>query len=158
MENYSIKSKINILSKIIDILFTSFSCFIVYFGIKTGVFFSKISYIIFTISLVIVYGWWFVRDFILYKTLKITHYELIFWYPILRKEIRIPKKDIQKIVFIESEYVPKLWIFYHRLKINTENENYIISSKDYRNFWEILENIGEKFPKRRIASYRKNSC
>lgn len=87
MENYSIKSKINILSKIIDILFTSFSCFIVYFGIKTGVFFSKISYIIFTISLVIVYGWWFVRDFILYKTLKITHYELIFWYPILRKEI-----------------------------------------------------------------------
>lgn len=158
MENYSIKSKINILSKIIDILFTSFSCFIVYFGIKTGVFFSKISYIIFTISLVIVYGWWFVRDFILYKTLKITHYELIFWYPILRKEIRIPKKDIQKIVFIESEYVPKLWIFYHRLKINTENENYIISSKDYRNFGEILENIGEKFPKRRIASYRKNSC
>ena len=158
MENYSIKSKINILSKIIDILFTSFSCFIVYFGIKTGVFFSKISYIIFTISLVIVYGWWFVRDFILYKTLKITHYELIFWYPILRKEIRIPKKVIQKIVFIESEYVPKLWIFYHRLKINTENENYIISSKDYRNFWEILENIGEKFPKRRIASYRKNSC
>ena len=158
MDNYKVKSKINILSKIIDILFTSFSCFIVYFGIKTGVFFSKISYIIFTISLVIVYGWWFVRDFILYKTLKITHYELIFWYPILRKEIRIPKKDIQKIVFIESEYVPKLWIFYHRLKINTENENYIISSKDYRNFWEILENIGEKFPKRRIASYRKNSC
>jgi len=158
MENYSIKSKINILSKIIDILFTSFSCFIVYFGIKTCVSFSKISYIIFTISLVIVYGWWFVRDFILYKTLKITHYELIFWYPILRKEIRIPKKDIQKIVFIESEYVPKLWIFYHRLKINTENEKYIISSKDYRNFWEILENIGEKLPKRRIASYRKNSC
>ena len=158
MENYSIKSKINILSKIIDILFTSFSCFIVYFGIKTGVFFSKISYIIFTISLVIVYGWWLLRFFILYNTLKITHYELIFWYPILRKEIRIPKKDIQKIVFIESEYVPKLWIFYHRLKINTENENYIISSKDYRNFWEILENIGEKFPKRRIASYRKNSC
>ena len=158
MENYSIKSKINILSKIIDILFTSFSCFIVYFGIKTGVFFSKISYIIFTISLVIVYGWWFVRDFLLYKTLKITNYELIFWYSVLRKEIRIPKKDIQKIVFIESEYVPKLWIFYHRVKINTENENYIISSKDYRNFWEILENIGEKFPKRRIASYRKNNC
>ena len=106
----------------------------------------------------IVYGWWVVRDFLLYKTLKITNYELIFWYSVLRKEIRIPKKDIQKIVFIESEYVPKLWIFYHRVKINTENENYIISSKDYRNFWEILENIGEKFPKRRIASYRKNNC
>lgn len=68
------------------------------------------------------------------------------------------KKDIQKIVFIESEYVPKLWIFYHRIKINTENNSYIISSKDYRNFWEILENIGEKLPKRRITSYRKNSC
>ena len=158
MENYRIESKINILSKFIDSLFISFSCFIVYFGIKTGVSSSKISYIIFTISLVIVYGWWFVRDFLLYKTLKITNYELIFWYSVLRKEIRIPKKDIQKIVFIESEYVPKLWIFYHRVKINTENENYIISSKDYRNFWEILENIGEKFPKRRIASYRKNNC
>ncbi len=158
MENYRIESKINIWSKFIDSLFISFSCFIVYFGIKTGVSSSKISYIIFTISLVIVYGWWFVRDFLLYKTLKITNYELIFWYSVLRKEIRIPKKDIQKIVFIESEYVPKLWIFYHRVKINTENENYIISSKDYRNFWEILENIGEKFPKRRIASYRKNNC
>lgn len=158
MENYSIESKINIWSKFIDSLFISFSCFIVYFVIKTGVSSSKISYIIFTISLVIVYGWWFVRDFLLYKTLKITNYELIFWYSVLRKEIRIPKKDIQKIVFIESEYVPKLWIFYHRVKINTENENYIISSKDYRNFWEILENIGEKFPKRRIASYRKNNC
>jgi hypothetical protein len=158
MENYRIESKINIWSKFIDSLFISFSCFIVYFVIKTGVSSSKISYIIFTISLVIVYGWWFVRDFLLYKTLKITNYELIFWYSVLRKEIRIPKKDIQKIVFIESEYVPKLWIFYHRVKINTENENYIISSKDYRNFWEILENIGEKFPKRRIASYRKNNC
>lgn len=158
MENYRIESKINIWSKFIDSLFISFSCFIVYFGIKTGVSSSKISYIIFTISLVIVYGWWFVRDFLLYKTLKITNYELIFWYSVLRKEIRIPKKDIQKIVFIESEYVPKLWIFYHRVKISTENENYIISSKDYRNFWEILENIGEKFPKRRIASYRKNNC
>lgn len=158
MENYRIESKINIWSKFIDSLFISFSCFIVYFVIKTGVSSSKISYIIFTISLVIVYGWWFVRDFLLYKTLKITNYELIFWYSVLRKEIRIPKKDIQKIVFIESEYVPKLWIFYHRVKISTENENYIISSKDYRNFWEILENIGEKFPKRRIASYRKNNC
>lgn len=158
MENYRIESKINIWSKFIDSLFISFSCFIVYFVIKTGVSSSKISYIIFTISLVIVYGWWFVRDFLLYKTLKITNYELIFWYSVLRKEIRIPKKDIQKIVFIESEYVPKLWIFYHRVKINTENENYIISSKDYRNFWEILENIGEKLPKRRITSYRKNSC
>ncbi len=158
MENYRIESKINIWSKFIDSLFISFSCFIVYFVIKTGVSSSKISYIIFTISLVIVYGWWFVRDFLLYKTLKITNYELIFWYSVLRKEIRIPKKNIQKIVFIESEYVPKLWIFYHRVKINTENENYIISSKDYRNFWEILENIGEKFPKRRIASYRKNNC
>lgn len=158
MENYRIESKINIWSKFIDSLFISFSCFIVYFVIKTDVSSSKISYIIFTISLVIVYGWWFVRDFLLYKTLKITNYELIFWYSVLRKEIRIPKKDIQKIVFIESEYVPKLWIFYHRVKINTENENYIISSKDYRNFWEILENIGEKFPKRRIASYRKNNC
>ncbi len=158
MENYRIESKINIWSKFIDSLFISFSCFIVYFVIKTGVSSSKISYIIFTISLVIVYGWWVVRDFLLYKTLKITNYELIFWYSVLRKEIRIPKKDIQKIVFIESEYVPKLWIFYHRVKINTENENYIISSKDYRNFWEILENIGEKFPKRRIASYRKNNC
>ena len=158
MENYRIESKINIWSKFIDSLFISFSCFIVYFVIKTGVSSSKISYIIFTISLVIVYGWWVVRDFLLYKTLKITNYELIFWYSVLRKEIRIPKKDIQKIVFIESEYVPKLWIFYHRVKINTENESYIISSKDYRNFWEILENIGEKFPKRRIASYRKNNC
>lgn len=158
MENYRIESKINIWSKFIDSLFISFSCFIVYFGIKTGISFSKISYMIFTILLVIVYGQWFVRDFVLYKTLKITHYELIFWYPVLRKEIRIPKKDIQKIVFIESEYVPKLWIFYHRIKINTENNSYIISSKDYRNFWEILENIGEKLPKRRITSYRKNSC
>lgn len=158
MENYRIESKMNIWSKIIDSLFISFSCFIVYFGIKTGVSFSKVSYMIFTILLVIVYGWWFVREFVLYKTLKITHYELIFWHPVLRKEIRIPKKDIQKIVFIESEYVPKLWIFYHRIKINTENNSYIISSKDYRNFWEILENIGEKLPKRRIASYRKNSC
>lgn len=118
MENYRIESKINIWSKFIDSLFISFSCFIVYFVIKTGVSSSKISYIIFTISLVIVYGWWFVRDFLLYKTLKITNYELIFWYSVLRKEIRIPKKDIQKIVFIESEYVPKLWIFYHRVKIN----------------------------------------
>lgn len=158
MENYRIESKMNIWSKIIDSFFISFSCFIVYFGIKTGISFSKVSYMIFTILLVIVYGWWFVRDFVLYKTLKITHYELIFWYPVLRKEIRIPKKDIQKIVFIESEYVPKLWIFYHRIKINTENNSYIISSKDYRNFWEILENIGEKLPKRRITSYRKNSC
>ena len=158
MENYRIESKMNIWSKIIDSFFISFSCFIVYFGIKTGVSFSKVSYMIFTILLVIVYGWWFVRDFVLYKTLKITHYELIFLYPVLRKEIRIPKKDIQKIVFIESEYVPKLWIFYHRITINTENNRYIISSKDYRNFWEILENIGENLPKRRITSYRKNSC
>ena len=122
MENYRIESKMNIWSKIIDSFFISFSCFIVYFGIKTGISFSKISYMIFTILLVIVYGRWFVREFVLYKTLKITHYELIFWYPVLRKEIRIPKKDIQKIVFIESEYVPKLWIFYHRIKINTENQ------------------------------------
>ena len=67
------------------------------------------------------------------------------------------KKDIQKIVFIESEYVPKLWIFYHRIKINTENNSYIISSKDFRNFWEILE-YRRKASKRRITSYRKNSC
>lgn len=158
MENYRIESKMNIWSKIIDSLFISFSCFIVCFGIKTGVSFSKISYMIFTILLVIVYGWWFVRGFILYKTLKITHNELIFWYPVLKKEVRIPNKDIQKIVFIESEYIPKLWIFYHRIKVNTENNSYIISSKDYRNFWEILENMGEKLPKRRITSYRKNSC
>ena len=97
MENYRIESKINIWSKFIDSLFISFSCFIVYFGIKTGVSSSKISYIIFTISLVIVYGWWFVRDFLLYKTLKITNYELIFWYSVLRKEIRIPKRIFKRL-------------------------------------------------------------
>lgn len=158
MKNYKTESKINILSKIIDSLFVGFSCFIVYFGIKTEVSFSKASYIIFTVLLVVVYGWWFVRDFIMYKTLKVSHFELIFWYPVLRKEVRIPKKDIQKIEFIESEHIPKLWIFYHRIKINTENKNYIISSKDYRNFWEILDNLGEKLPKRRVESYKKNNC
>ena len=149
MENYKMKSKINILSKIVDSFFIVFSCFIVYFGLKTGVSFSK------TILLGVFYGFIFIRDFLFYKTLKITHYELIFFYPILRREIRIEKKDIQKIDFIKSEHIPKLWIYYYRVKITMENKNYIISSKDYRNFWEILNNIGEKLPKRKIESYKK---
>lgn len=155
MKNYKIKSKINILSKIIDSFFIGFSCFIVYFGLKTGVSFSKNSYIVFTILLGVFYGFIFIRDFIFYKTLKITHYELIFFYPILRKEIRIEKKEVQKIDFIESEHIPKLWIYYYRVKIITGNKNYIISSKDYRNFWEILNNIGAKLPKRKSESYRE---
>lgn len=155
MDNYKIKSKINILSKIIDSFFIGFSCFIVYFGLKTGVSFSKNSYIVFTILLGVFYGFIFIRDFIFYKTLKITHYELIFFYPILRKEIRIEKKEVQKIDFIESEHIPKLWIYYYRVKIITGNKNYIISSKDYRNFWEILNNIGAKLPKRKSESYRE---
>lgn len=156
MENYKIKSKINILSKIVDSIFIIFSYFIGYFGLKTGVVFSKNSYIIFTILLVIFYGWIFIRDFILYKSMKITHYELIFFYPLLSKEVRIKKKDIEKIKFIESEFIPKLHIHYYRIKIVTENKNYIISSKDYRNFWSILDNIGAKLPKRKIESYRKD--
>lgn len=156
MENYKIKSKINILSKIIDSIFISFSCFVVYFGLKTKVAFSKNSYIIFTILLAIFYGWIFIRDFILYKTIKITHYELIFFYFFLRKEIRVKKKDIKKIEFIESEFIPRLYIHYYRVKIITENKNYIISSKDYKNFWSILNNIGTKLPKRKIESYKRN--
>ena len=104
MENYKMKSKINILSKIVDSFFIVFSCFIVYFGLKTGVSFSKNSYTVFTILLAVFYGFIFIRDFIFYKTLKITHYELIFFYPVLRKEIRIQKKDIQKIDFIAVSY------------------------------------------------------
>ena len=157
MENYKIKSKINILSKIIDSFFIGFSCFIVYFGLKTGVSFSKNSYIIFTILLAVFYGFIFIRDFIFYKTLKITHYELIFFYPVLRKEIRIDKKDIQKIDFIESEHISRLWIYYYRVKITMENKSYNISSKDYRNFLDILKNIGAKLPKRKIESYNKNN-
>ena len=157
MENYRIKSRINILSKIIDSFFIGFSCFIVYFGIKTGVTFSKNSYIVFTILSVIVYGFIFTRDFIFYKTLKITHYELIFFYFFLRKEIRVKKKDIKNIEFIENEFIPKLHIHYYRIKIVTENKNYIISSKDYRNFWDILNNIGTKLPKKKIESYRRNT-
>ena len=157
MENYKIKSKINIFSKIIDSFFIGFSCFIVYFGLKTGVSFSKNSYIIFTILLAVFYGFIFIRDFIFYKTLKITHYELIFFYPVLRKEIRIDKKDIQKIDFIESEHISRLWIYYYRVKITMENKSYIISSKDYRNFLDILKNIGAKLPKRKIESYNKNN-
>ena len=38
-----------------------------------------------------------------------------------------------------------------------ENKNYIISSKDYKNFWEILNNIGAKLPKRKIENYRRGS-
>ena len=155
MDNYKIKSKINILSKIVDSFFIGFSCFIVYFGVKTGVSFSKSSYIVFTILSGVFYGFIFIRDFIFYKTLKITHYELIFFYPVLRREIRIQKKDIQKIDFIESEHISRLWIYYYRVKITMENKNYIISSKDYRNFWEILNNIGAKLPKRKIESYKK---
>ena len=157
MENYKIKIKINIFSKIVDSFFIGFSCFIVYFGLKTGVSFSKNSYIIFTILLAVFYGFIFIRDFIFYKTLKITHYELIFFYPVLRKEIRIDKKDIQKIDFIESEHISRLWIYYYRVKITMENKSYIISSKDYRNFWDILKNIGAKLPKRKIESYNKNN-
>lgn len=48
MGNYRIESKINILSKIIDSIFIIFTYFIVYFGLKTKVTFSKNSYIIFT--------------------------------------------------------------------------------------------------------------
>ena len=155
MDNYKIKSKINILSKIVDSFFIGFSYFIVYFGLKTGVSFSKNSYAVFTILLGVFYGFIFIRDFIFYKILKITHYELIFFYPVLRREIRIQKKDIQKIDFIESEHIPKLWIYYYRVKITMENKNYIISSKDYRNFWEILNNIGAKLPKRKIESYKE---
>ena len=117
MENYKIKSKINILSKIIDSFFIGFSCFIVYFGPKTGVSFSKNSYTVFTILLGVFYGFIFIRDFIFYKTLKITYYELIFFYPILRKEARIQKKDIQKIDFIKSEYIPKLSIILDKIFI-----------------------------------------
>lgn len=157
MENYRIKSRINILSKIIDSFFIGFSCFIVYFGIKTGVTFSKNSYIVFTILSVIVYGFIFIRDFIFYKTMKITHYELIFFYFFLRKEIRVKKKDIIKIDFINSEYIPRICVHYYRAKIITENKNYIISSKDYRNFWDILNNIGTKLPKKKIESYRRNT-
>ncbi|MCI6152005.1 MAG: hypothetical protein MR673_02615 [Fusobacterium perfoetens] len=157
MENYKIKSKINILSKIIDSIFISFSCFVVYFGLKTKVTFSKNSYIIFTILLAIFYGWIFIRDFILYKTMKITHYELIFFYPILRKEVRIKKKDIEKIKFIESEFIPKIHLYYYRVKIIVEDKSYIISSRDYKNFWKILDNIGTKLPKRTIESYRRNT-
>lgn len=156
MESYKIKSKINILSKIVDSFFIGFSSFINYFGLKTGVIFSKKKYLIFGILLIIFYGVIFIRDFIFYKTLKITHYELIFFYPVLRKEIRIQKKDIKKIEFTESEYIPKLCIYYYRIKIITENKNYIISSKDYKNFWEILNNIGAKLPKRKIENYKKN--
>ena len=155
MNNYKIKSKINILSKIVDSFFIGFSCFIVYFGLKTGVSFSKNSYTVFTILLGVFYGFIFIRDFIFYKTLKITHYELIFFYPILRRETRIQKKDIKKIDFIKSEHISRLWIYYYRIKITIENKNYIISSKDYRNFWEILNNIGAKLPKRKIESYKK---
>ena len=157
MENYKIKSKINLLSKIIDSFFIGFSCFIVYFGLKTGVSLSKNSYTVFTILLGVFYGFIFIRDFIFYKTLKITHYELIFFYPILRREIRIQKKDIQKIDFIKSEHIPRLWIYYYKVKITMENKNYIISSKDYRNFWEILNNIGAKLPKRKIESYKERN-
>lgn len=156
MENYKIKSKINVLSKIVDSFFIGFSCFIVYFGLKTGVSFSKNSYTVFTILLAVFYCFIFIRDFIFYKTLKITHYELIFFYPVLRKEIRIEKKDIQKIDFIESEHIPRLWIYYYRVKITMENKSYIISSKDYRNFLDILKNIGAKLPKRKIdKTYNK---
>lgn len=157
MENYRIKSRINILSKIIDSFFIGFSCFIVYFGIKTGVVFSKNRYTIFIILSIVFYGRIFIRDFILYKTMKITHYELIFFYLLLRKEVRIKKKDIKNIEFIENEFIPKLHIHYYRIKIVTENKNYIISSKDYRNFWDILNNIGTKLPKKKIESYRRNT-
>lgn len=157
MENYRIKSRINILSKIIDSFFIGFSCFIVYFGIKTGVTFSKNSYIIFTILLAVFYGFIFIRDFIFYKTMKINHYELIFFYLFLRKEVKIRKKDIKNIEFIENEFIPKLHIHYYRIKIVTENKNYIISSKDYKNFWDILNNIGTKLPKKKIESYRRNT-
>lgn len=92
MENYRIESKINILSKMIDSIFIIFTCFLVYFGLKTKVTFSKNSYIIFTILLVIFYGWIFIRDFLLYKTMKITYYELIFFYPILEKKLELRKK------------------------------------------------------------------
>ena len=98
MENYKVKSKINILSKIIDSFFIVFSCFIVYFGLKTGVSFSKNSYTVFTILLGVFYGFIFIRDFLFYKTLKITHYELIFFYPILRKEARIQKKIYKRLI------------------------------------------------------------
>lgn len=103
------------------------------------------------------YGRIFIRDFIFYKTLKITHYELIFFYFFLRKEIRVKKKDIKKIEFIESEFIPRFYIYYYRIKIVTENKSYIISSKDYRNFWSILDKIGTKLPKRKIESYKRNT-
>lgn len=156
MENYKIKSKVNIFSKVIDIILIAFSCFIVYFGIKTGVAFSKNRYTIFIILLIVFYGRIFIRDFIFYKTMKITHYELIFFYLLLRKEVRIKKKDIKNIEFIENEFIPKLHIHYYRIKIVTESKNYIISSKDYKNFWSILNNIGVKLPKRKIESYKRN--
>ena len=96
MDNYKIKSKMNILSKIVDSFFIGFSCFIVYFGLKTGVSFSKNSYTVFTILLGVFYGFIFIRDFIFYKTLKITHYELIFFYPILRKRDKNTEKRYTK--------------------------------------------------------------
>ena len=72
MDNYKVKSKINILSKIINhSFFIGFSCFIVYFGLKTGVSFSKNSYAVFTILLGVFYGFIFIRDFILIKLLKL---------------------------------------------------------------------------------------
>ncbi|MCF2699972.1 hypothetical protein [Fusobacterium mortiferum] len=157
MENYKIESKVNIFSKVIDIFLIGVTCFITYFGIKTGVAFSKNRYTIFIILSVVFYGRIFIRDFIFYKTLKITHYELIFFYFFLRKEIRVKKKDIKKIEFIESEFIPRFYIYYYRIKIVTENKSYIISSKDYRNFWSILDKIGTKLPKRKIESYKRNT-
>ena len=37
------------------------------------------------------------------------------------------------------------------------NKNYIISSKDYRNFWEILNNIGAKLQKEKLKAIRRES-
>ena len=88
MESYKIKSKINILSKIVDSFFIGFSCFIVYFGLKTGVSFSKNSYTVFTILLVVFYGFIFIRDFIFYK---INLLYIFFLYSYLSSQNRIKK-------------------------------------------------------------------
>lgn len=147
---YKIESKINIFSKVVDLIFITIAIVITYFSLKTGVAFSKKSYTIFIILLVAFNTWIFIRDFICYKSMKITHFEIIFYYPILRKEIRVKKSSILKIEFIENEHIYRTNIYYDRVRIITERKKYIISSKDYRNFWSILDKIGATLTKRKI--------
>lgn len=166
MDRYNIESKTNISTKIKDSFYIGYLGFLLYKIIEPRVyygefFFSKIEII--GLGIICYFLFTLLKDFIYYKTIKVTYHELIFFYPLLRKEVRIQKKDIRKSVLEKYEHsLFNSWTImfwgrcYHELTIYTGNKNYTISSMDYINFWEIFNKIGTKIGRKDKSSKKKN--